>query len=76
LILSRGTDSDKLSEAVEAVKTKYPAFFTIVENASGQKGTGNPVKPGSGGSVPKEDDLGKRLAEQRNSGAVKATNWA
>jgi len=79
LVTARGTDSDNLTETVEAVKTKYPAFFAQGQSAGASppllKGTGSPIKAGAGGSTPKQDDLGKRLAEQRKSGSVASNHW-
>ena len=62
--------------AIETLKTKYPVWFTNSETKpEGHKGTGSPPKPGSGGSNPKQDDLGKRLAEQAKNSSVTSTYW-
>jgi len=68
-------DSSEISAVIETLKTKYPVWFTNAETKpEGLKGTGSPIKPGSSSS-PKQDDLGKRLAEQRKSSSVKAKHW-
>ena len=81
LVLAKKTDDAfDLTAAIENIKTKYPVWFNAEQNSAagsqqaGLKGTGSPIKPGS--SVQKQtDDLGKRLAEQRKSGAAKSSVW-
>ena len=75
IVTARETNSENLTETVEAVKTKYPAFFQVTEKASGLKGTGNPIKPGSGSGQKQEVNLGQRLAEKKKSGSVTTTHW-
>jgi hypothetical protein len=76
LVMAKKTDDTfDLPAAIDTIKTKYPVWFNA-ENANppkGLTGTGNPIKPGN--SAPKQDDLGKRLAEQRKSGSAKTTYW-
>jgi len=68
-------DSSEISAVIETLKTKYPVWFSNTEaKPEGLKGTGSPIKYGSSSS-PKQDDLGKRLAEQRKSSSVKAKHW-
>ena len=81
LITAKCTDSDNLMATVEAVKTKYPVWFSADNGKTeephlGAKGTGSPLQAGSSGSGKKQpDNPGKRLGEQRKNSSVQSSPW-
>jgi len=82
LIMAKKTDDTfDVSAEIDTIKTKYPVWFageTSTDGTPGKeglKGTGSPIKAGSGGGQKTDDDLGKRLAEQRKSAAVASNPW-
>ena len=81
LIAAKCTDSDSLMAQVEAVKTKYPVWFSsdngkTEEPHLGAKGTGSPLQAGSIGSGKKQpDNPGARLGKLRKESSVQSTPW-
>lgn len=64
LATAKAVDGVSFDDALETVKTTYPALFGEHQEAGGTGGSGNPPRGGAGGDA---SSIGKRLAEKRNT---------